>query len=88
MRKILMVLAIAGCVVLAIAGFLLPLMQGWIFLVLALYLLASEFETGRRWVISARRRWPVLSRWIKKGRAHRWAPRHLRDFDDLTDPSK
>jgi uncharacterized membrane protein YbaN (DUF454 family) len=88
MRKLLMALAIAGCVVLALVGFALPILQGWIFLVLALYLLASEFETGRRWVIAARRRWPVLSRWIKKGRAHRWAPRHLRDFDDLTDPSR
>ena len=43
MRKPLMALAVAGCLVLAIVGFLLPLMQGWIFLVLALYLLASEF---------------------------------------------
>jgi uncharacterized membrane protein YbaN (DUF454 family) len=88
MRKTLMAVAIAVCVVLALVGFALPFMQGWIFLVFALYLLASEFEAGRRWVIDARRRWPTLSRWIKKGRAHRWAPRHLRDFDDLTDPSK
>jgi uncharacterized membrane protein YbaN (DUF454 family) len=88
MRKPLMALAIAGCLVLAIVGFALPFMQVWIFLVFALYLLASEFDTGRRWVIAARRRWPFLSRWIKKGRAHRWAPRHLRDFDDLTDPAE
>ncbi len=88
MRKILMRMAIAGCFVLAMAGFLLPILQGWIFLVMGLYLLASEFEVGRRWVIAARRRWPVLSRWITMGRDHRWAPRHLRDFDDLTDPSK
>jgi uncharacterized membrane protein YbaN (DUF454 family) len=83
-----MALAIVACLVLAVVGFLLPLMQGWIFLVFALYLLGSEFETGRVWVRTARRRWPVLSRWIKKGRGHRWAPRHLHDFDDLTDPSK
>ncbi len=88
MRKPLMVLAIAGCLVLAVVGSLLPLMQGWIFLVLALYLLASEFEAGRVWVRRARRRWPILSRWIAAGRRHRWAPRHLHDFDDFTDPSK
>jgi uncharacterized membrane protein YbaN (DUF454 family) len=88
MRKPLMVLAIAACLGLAVVGFLLPFLQGWIFLVLALYLLASEFETGRNWVIAARRRWPMLSRWISAARRHRWAPRHLHEFDDLTDPSK
>jgi uncharacterized membrane protein YbaN (DUF454 family) len=88
MRKPLMVLAIAACLGLAVVGSLLPFLQGWIFLVLALYLLASEFETGRKWVIAARRRWPMLSRWISAARRHRWAPRHLHEFDDLTDPSK
>jgi len=88
MRKILIALAIAGCFILAIVGFALPILQGWIFLVLALYLLASEFEAGRRWVQRVRRRWPVLSRWIAKARGHRWAPKHLHEFDDLTDPSK
>jgi uncharacterized membrane protein YbaN (DUF454 family) len=88
MRKPLMALAVAGCVVLALVGFALPVLQGWIFLVLALYLLATEFESGRRWVTAMRRRWPILSRWMKKGRDHRWAPRHLRSLDDLTDPEK
>lgn len=88
MRKPLMALAIVGCVILALVGFMLPIMQGWIFLVLALYLLASEFESGRRWAKRARARWPALSRWIAAGRRHRWAPRHLREFDDLTDPGK
>jgi uncharacterized membrane protein YbaN (DUF454 family) len=88
MRKPLMVLAIAGCLVLAVLGALLPILQGWVFLVLALYLLATEFETGRRWVTQARRRWPALSRWIAAARRHRWAPRHLHEFDDRTDPAK
>ena len=88
MRKPLMALAVAGLFVLAIVGFLLPFVQGWIFLVMALYLLASEFETGRRWVRRARRRWPFLSSWIAKARGHRWAPRYLQKFDELTDPQK
>ena len=88
MRKPLMALAVVGCVVLAIVGSALPVMQCWIFLVLALYLLATEFDSGRRWVRAMRRRWPLLSRWIRKARDHRWAPRHLRDFEDLTDPAK
>ena len=88
MRKPLMVLAILVLLVLAFLGALLPVLQGWIFLILALYLLATEFEGGRALVRYARRRWPVLSRWISAARAHRWAPRHLHEFDDLTDPSK
>lgn len=83
-----MVLAIAACLVMSVVGGLLPILQGWIFFVLALYLLATEFEVGRKWVKAARRRWPVLSRWIAAARRHRWAPRYLHDFDDLTDPDK
>ena len=55
---------------------------------IALYLLATEFETGRKWVTSARRRWPKLDQWIVKARDHKWAPRHLKEFEDMTDPSK
>jgi uncharacterized membrane protein YbaN (DUF454 family) len=83
-----MVLLIVALLVLAVLGSLLPILQGWIFLVLALYVFATEFETGRDWIKRARRRWPALSRWIAAARDHRWAPRQLREFDDLTDPSK
>lgn len=88
MRKPLMVMAIVGLLALSVAGSLLPIMQGWIFFVLALYLTATEFETGRYWVKRARHRWPSLSRWISSAREHRWAPRHLHEFDDLTHPSR
>lgn len=86
MRKPLMALAVAGLLLLALVGFALPLMQGWIFFVFALYLLASEFEIGRAWVRRARRRWPFLSRWIAKARSHRWAPRQFHALDELTKP--
>lgn len=88
MRKPLMICAIAGCFVLSVVGGFIPILQGWIFFVLGLYLLATEFETGRRWVKSARRRWSMLDRWIVRARDHRWAPRHLKEFEDLTDPTK
>jgi O-antigen/teichoic acid export membrane protein len=45
-----------------VIGGLLPFLQGWIFFVFALYLLATEFESGRIWVKRARRQWPALSR--------------------------
>jgi uncharacterized membrane protein YbaN (DUF454 family) len=83
-----MVLAIIFCLILSVVGGLLPFLQGWIFFVVALYLLATEFEAGRKWVRRARHRWPFLSRWISKARTHRWAPKYLHEFDDLTDPSK
>ena len=88
MRKPLMVLGIVVLLVLAVVGSLLPVLQGWFFLVLALYLFASDFDTGWGWVKAARRRWPSLSHWIVAARGHRWAPRHLHEFDDLTDPGK
>ena len=88
MRKVLMALAIMVLLALSVLGGLLPILQGWIFFVLALYLFATEFDTGRVWVRRARHRWPILSRWIAATRSHRWAPRHLHEFDDLTDPSK
>jgi hypothetical protein len=47
MRKLVAALAIAACLVMSVVGGLLPILQGWIFFVVALYLLATEFETGR-----------------------------------------
>ncbi len=88
MRKPLMILLIGVLLVLTVVGGLIPILQGWIFFVLALYLFATEFDIGRVWVKRARRRWPALSRWIAGARSHRWAPRHLHEFDELTDPSR
>jgi|KBSSwiStaDraftv2_1062776.scaffolds.fasta_scaffold90497_3 quinol-cytochrome oxidoreductase complex cytochrome b subunit len=88
LRKIAVIAAIAVCLVLSVIGGLLPILQGWIFFVIALYLLATEFVVGRRMVTSARRRWPYLSRQIRAAAGHRWAPRHLQEFDELTDPAR
>jgi uncharacterized membrane protein len=88
MRKPLMALAIAGCMVMSVVGGLLPILQGWIFFVLGIYLLATEFEIGRVWVKAGRRRWAFLNRWIVQARNHKWAPSHLKEFEDLTDPAK
>jgi hypothetical protein len=87
-RKLGMALAVLGCLALSVLGGMLPILPGWIFFVLGLYLLATEFQTGRRWVTWARRRWPWMSDWITRARNHRWAPRHLREFDDLTNPQR
>ena len=88
MRKPLMVLAIAACLVMSVVGGFLPILQGWIFFVLGIYLLATEFEIGRVWVKKARKRWASVDRWIIQARDHKWAPRHLKEFEDLTDPTK
>ena len=87
-RKGLM-LTIAGlCLVLAVIGALLPIVQGWIFLLIALFILARELESARRVIKRARRKWPSLSRHIEAARKHRWAPRFFDDFADHTDPDK
>lgn len=87
MRKPLKILSIVTCLILALLGGPLPLVS-WLFLLFGLHILVCEFETGRDWVRSARARWPLLSRWIGRARASRWAPRRLHDFDELTDPEK
>lgn len=88
MRKPLMILTIAACMIMAVVGGLLPILQGWIFFVLGIYLLATEFEIGRKWVKRARCHSPLLNRWIVRAREHRWAPSHLKEFEDMTDPTK
>ena len=80
------VLTLISCLGLAALGGVLPFV-GWIFLVFALHVLVSEFETGRDLVKSLRRRWPRLSHWIAQARTHPWAPSRLHRFDELTDPA-
>jgi hypothetical protein len=80
------ILTLLGCLGLVAVGGVLPVV-GWLFLVLALHVLVSEFETGRDWIKGARRRWPLLSRWIADARSHPWAPGRLHRFDDLTNPA-
>jgi uncharacterized membrane protein YbaN (DUF454 family) len=88
LRKTIVIIGIIVCLALATLGGLLPIIPGWLFLVPALYLLATEFETGRRWITSGRRRWPWLSRQIKAACDSRLAPRFAKTLDDLTDPQK
>lgn len=88
MRKIIVIVAIAVCLALATLGGFLPIIPGWLFLVPALYLLATEFECGRRWITAVRRRWPWLSRQIRACCESRFAPRFARTLDELTDPRK
>ncbi len=88
LRKVAVIVAIIVCLLLATLGGFLPIIPGWLFLVPALYLLATEFESGRRWITAGRRRWPWLSRQVKAACESRWAPRFARTLDDLTDPRK
>ena len=87
-RKAVALLVVAACLVMSVVGGLLPILQGWLFFVIGLYVLATEFETGRRWVRAARRRWPWISHQIHGISTHRLAPRHLKQFEELTDPDR
>jgi uncharacterized membrane protein YbaN (DUF454 family) len=86
MRKPLMALAIAGCLIMSVVGGLLPILQGWIFFVLAIYLFATEFETGRIVIRRIRSRWPTVNRWIVQARDHRWTPKKFHEFEEMTKP--
>jgi hypothetical protein len=87
MRKPFKILAIVACLLTAVIVGPLPIVP-YLFLLLGLHILVCEFETGRDWVRGARRRWPLLSRWIAFARGQSWAPRRLHTFDELTDPAK
>ena len=86
MRTPLKLLTLAGCVALLILWSVLPIV-GWLCLLLALHMLVSEFETGRAWVRGARRRSPLVDRWIVRACEHRWAPSRIHKLEVMTKPS-
>ena len=85
-RKTLLLTLAFLCLGMAVIGSLLPILQGWIFLVIALYLFARESEIARRAIRWARGRWPWLSRQIDAASHHRWAPKDLHDLAERTAP--
>ena len=85
--EFLVILAIASLLVLAVLTLLVPFLHEAL-LLFALYLMATEFESGRTLVKGTRRRWPFLSRLIARAHGSRWAPSALAEFDDLTNPAK
>ena len=88
MRKPLMAIVIVACLIMTVVGRLVPILQGWIFFVIALYLLATSSiaasggsrppdSTGHSLIAGS------------SGRAtDRWAPRHVKEFEGLTDPKR
>lgn len=85
-RKTLLLTLAFLCLGMAVVGSLLPVLQGWIFLVIALYLFARESETACKLIRWAREKWPWLSEKIDAASQHRWAPKHLHDFAERTAP--
>ncbi|MDF3075546.1 MAG: hypothetical protein K0S54_3213 [Alphaproteobacteria bacterium] len=87
-RKPLLLTLAFLCLVMAVVGSLLPFLQGWIFLLIALYLFARESETARKGIRWAREKWPWLSEKMEKASHHRWAPRHVHELVERTAPRK
>ena len=87
-RKTLLLTLAFLCLVMAVVGSLLPFLQGWIFLVIALYLFARESETARKAIRWARERWPWLSQKMEAASRHRWAPKQVHDLVERTAPRK
>jgi uncharacterized membrane protein YbaN (DUF454 family) len=56
-------------VILGIAGFFLPFLQGFLFLAVGLLLLSTVSPRLRTWVESHTRRWPKLHGWVEKADA-------------------
>ena len=88
LRKTLLLTLAFLCLGMAVIGSLLPILQGWIFFAIALYLFARESQTARRAIRWVRARWPWLSRNFEAASRHRWAPAGLRDIVRRTDPGR
>ncbi len=71
-------------ILLGIAGLVLPVLQGILFLAIGVLLLASVSYRVRRWLVIARRRYPAFGRALDAGRhrvramGRRWVKRHDR----------
>lgn len=87
-RKPLMLSLGFVCLALAVVGAFLPILQGWIFLLIALAIFAKESKTVRRWIRAARRRWPKFSDKVHKVAQHRHVPHSLRKAMHETDPHR
>ena len=85
-RKTLLISLAFLCLGLAVLGSLIPVFQGWIFFIIALYLFARESETARKAIRWAREKWPWLSQKMEQASHHRWAPKHLHELVERTAP--
>ena len=72
-----------GFIVLGIVGLVLPVLQGFLFLLIGLALLSSESKTARRLLVRLRERYPGLSERLDlaEQRARRWWVRISRRRD-------
>ncbi len=72
-----------GFIVLGIVGLVLPVLQGFLFLLIGLALLSSESKTARRLLARLRKRYPGLSEWLDlaEQRARKWWVRISRRRD-------
>lgn len=85
-RKPLFLTLAVVCLILAVVGSVVPILQGWIFFVIGLYLLARESEHARNAIRWAREKWPWLSKKIEAGSNHKWAPKQLHELAEQTTP--
>ena len=76
-RRFLVLLAGWGCILLGIAGLLLPVLQGILFLLIGLAILSSEYVWAHKLLHKLRRRFPRLARLADEATAiaHRWLRR-------------
>ncbi len=72
-----------GFVLLGIVGLVVPILQGFLFLLIGLALLSSESKTARRLLVRLRARYPGLSERfdLAEQRASKWWARIFRRRD-------
>jgi uncharacterized protein len=80
-KKILLLLAGWGFLVLGVIGLFLPILQGVLFLMIGLVILSSEYVWAHRLLMKIRERFPgVAKRWDEaRAKAHQWKGKVFRD---------
>lgn len=70
------------CILLGIIGGLIPILQGWIFILAGIVILSREHEWVYNLVARFKKRYPKVGEWMDRGsaKAHRLAEKVLRRF--------
>jgi uncharacterized membrane protein YbaN (DUF454 family) len=76
MKRIVLILLGWIFLLLGIAGLFLPVLQGILFILIGLTLLATEYHWARRWITSLRNRYPAIDQKVRKllGKNSRFIP--------------
>ena len=84
LKRIALIVAGWGFLLLGIAGLFLPILQGILFILVGLTILATEYHWARLWIVKLRQRFPAMDGKLRKflGKKAKYIPGHEPAVDD------